>query len=287
MIKGRNNIVQAGRVLFFALLVVLCPLVEQGLLSGGASISSSAAYAQEKKKVQPRQITDFTAKKSAKAKTAAELASADSSKPTDEAKAEPDAGNASAQPDAAAKPQDLYAYEAPKEDDASYGWMIFKTIIVLIIFGVGFYMFFKYISKKAGLPNVGRGVVQVLAVSPVGQNRFIQIVDIAGKVMVIGVTEGSINLISEITEKDEIDRVKLLSSKTTPIEAHGFQDFLNEQVSSLIDLVGRAKTSLEKKKRGTKNFEPEEFYDDRKVDYMREQRERLKRMNGYRDDDEK
>lgn len=283
MIKGRNSRVQAGRVLFFALLVMLCPLVGQGILSGGTSVSSTAAYAQEKKKVQPRQITDFTAKKS---KAAAAPASAEPAKPADEAKAEP-AADAAAQPDAAAKPQDLYAYETPKEDEASYGWMIFKTIIVLIIFGVGFYMFFKYISKKAGLPNVGRGVVQVLAVSPVGQNRFIQIVDIAGKVMVIGVTEGSINLISEITEKDEIDRVKLLSSKTTPVEAHGFQDFLNEQVSSLIDLVGRAKTSLEKKKRGTGKFEPEEFYDDRKVDYMREQRERLKRMNGYRDDDEK
>ena len=277
-------------ILFFALLVMLCPLIGQEFISHGGEISSltPCAAAQEKKKVQPRQITDFTAKK----KTAAKAAepSSDTEKAAvpaaDEAAAPSEDGT-----DAAAKQdvKDPYAYEAPKEDESSYGWMIFKTILVLIIFGLGFYFFFKYVSKKAGLPNVGRGVVQVLAVSPVGQNRFIQIVDIAGKVMVLGVTEGSITMITEITGRDDIDRIRLLSSKTTPIEVHGFQEFISEQVSSLIDFVGKAKTSLEKKKNAKqRSFEPEnDYYDDRKVDYMREQRERLKKMNGYRDDDEK
>jgi flagellar protein FliO/FliZ len=262
---------------------MLCPIVGNGL---SGSFSSSAVYAQEKKKSQPRQITDFTAKSAAAAKATKPAKAADGPAETDKnSTAEETSGAA----DVAAKPDptDIYAYEAPKEDESSYGWMIFKTIIVLIIFGVGFFLFFRYVSKKTGLPSVGRGVVQVLAVSTVGQNKFVQIIDVAGKVMVIGVTDGSINLISEITEKDQIDRIRLQSSKTTPVDAHGFQDFVSEQVSSLIEFVGRARSSLEKKKRDKRSFEPEEFYDDRKVDYMREQRERLKKLNGYRDDNEK
>lgn len=282
MIKGRKQRSgRAGAVLFFTLLIVLCPILEGGLFQG--SFSSSAVYAQEKKKAQPRQITDFTAKPAA-AKTVKPAKTAEpAAEKKDAVEENPGAAEVAAKPD----PADMYAYEAPKEDESSYGWMIFKTIIVLIIFGVGFLLFFRYVSKKTGLPSVGRGVVQILAVSSVGQNKFVQIIDVAGKVMVIGVTDGSINLISEITEKDQIDRIRLQSSKTIPVDAHGFQEFVSEQVSSLIEFVGRARTSLEKKKRDKRSFEPEEFYDDRKVDYMREQRERLKKLNGYRDDNEK
>ena len=35
--------------------------------------------------------------------------------------------------------------------------------------------------------------------------------------MVIGVSDSNINLITEIQDKDEIDRIRLLSSKSTPV----------------------------------------------------------------------
>lgn len=272
-------------VLFFSLLFVLCPIVGGSFHVASSVFSLTDAYAQEKKKVPPRHMTDFTAKPAvAKTKDKAkeeEPAAAETEEKVDQA-----ADTAAAAAETPDK-KDLYAYDKPTEEAPSYGWMIFKTILVLIIFGVGFYFFFKYISKKAGIPNVGRGVVQVLAISPIGQNKFIQIIDVAGRVMVIGVCDGSINLISELTERDEIDRIRLLSSKTTPVEAHGFQEFVSEQIGSIIGLIGKARASVEKKKKPRIYEEPEEFFDDHKVDYMREQRERLKKLNGFRDDNEK
>jgi len=278
MIKTGNSrgLRIAGGVLFFYLLIVLCPIVGQvsSIYIGYSLPTFGLLYAQDGKK-KPRQMTDFTAKvapakaepdvpRKADAELATDVQAADSEK----------------------KDSDIYTYEKPKEEESSYGWLIFKTIIVLILFGVAFYFFFKFISQKAGLPNVGRGVVQVLAVSPVGQGKFLQIVDIAGRVMILGVTDASVTLISEVTDRDEIDRIRLLSSKSTPLQTHGFQDFVSEQMGSLIELVGKAKSSLEKKK-NVRQEEPEEYLDDRKVDYMREQRERLKKLNGYKDDNEK
>ena len=38
----------------------------------------------------------------------------------------------------------LYEYEAPKESDTSYGWLMFKALFVVALMGGGFYLFFKF-----------------------------------------------------------------------------------------------------------------------------------------------
>lgn len=112
----------------------------------------------------------------------------------------------------------------PKAVEDSYAWDIFKTILILAILVGAFYYFFRFVTKRAGIQVMGEDVLKTLAISPVGQNKHIQVVDLAGKILILGVTDGSINLITEISDRDEMDRIRLLGSRAaTPLK----EDFRN------------------------------------------------------------
>ena len=237
------------------------------LALGICAVSGFAAP--EKKKIAsrdiaPRQVTDFTAKKPEEGQSPAATDPADQT--TDSAK----------------KPAgDLYSYDKPEAEETSSGWLFFKTVLILGLFGLGFYFFFKYVTKKSGIMSTGSGAANILSVLPIGQNKFIHIVDIGGRLLVLGVTDGSINLITELKDKDEIERVRLQSSRTTPVHHHSFQDFVSENVGSLVDFIGRTKKGLEKKKENRREAVTiEEYSDDDHADYLKSQRERLRRLNG-------
>jgi flagellar biosynthetic protein FliO len=171
----------------------------------------------------------------------------------------------------------------PKAEEESYAWMVIKTILVLGILVGGFYYFFRFVSKKTGIVSVGGEAARVLSVIPLGQNKSLQIVECAGRVLVLGVTDGNINLLTEIIEKDAIDRLRIQSSKEVTASANNFQDFVFAQ-------IGKAADSLERFKNRGKSGQPvsksaqnrEEFSEESGVDisYLREQRRRLAGLNG-------
>jgi flagellar biogenesis protein FliO len=68
--------------------------------------------------------------------------------------------------------------------------------------------------------------MQIHAAMPLGQNKMVQLLEVGNKILVLGITDSNINLLKEITDRDEVDRIKLQSSKESKIEANSFQDFL-------------------------------------------------------------
>ncbi len=167
----------------------------------------------------------------------------------------------------------LYNYEKPTVEEESYTWLVVKTLIVLGALVGGFYYFFRFVTKKAGIQTLGRDVIKVLSVIPVGQNKFLQVIDLAGRIMVIGVSDASINLITEILDKDEIDRIRLLSSKSSPVQPGGFQDYIPKYISKLFGKDNRDNSS------GMKYFMPQDAEIDR-LKYLKKQKDRLKKING-------
>lgn len=176
----------------------------------------------------------------------------------------------------------LYDYEKPVAEDESYSWMIIKTIIVLGLMVSVFYYFFKFVTKKTGIHPIGREVIKILSMIPVGQNKYLHVVDLAGKIMVIGVSDSNINLITEIKDKDEIDRIRLLSSKSTPVEQVGFQEYITTQLSKVINFI-QTKQHKGKPPQFHVENEQSEFETKDKIDYLQRQKERLKRLNGFDD----
>ncbi len=162
----------------------------------------------------------------------------------------------------------------PKAEEESTAWMIFKAILILGTLVGSFYYFFRYVTKKTGIQVLGEDVIKVLAVSPVGQNKYIQVIDLAGKILVVGITDGAINLITEVTDKEEIDRIRLLGSRVAPAVAGGFQELVRKQVGKVVDRIH------EKSGRGSAHASDYTLEGERDLDYLKLQKDRLKNLNG-------
>jgi len=166
---------------------------------------------------------------------------------------------------------------APKTSGSSYVWDIFKLLLVLGLMVGGFYCFFRYISKKTGITARGGDIMRTIATVPVGQNKYIQVVDLAGKLLVIGVADGGINLLTEITNKDDIDRIRLMGSpddKSSGDGSSSFQDFLKERIGRGI---GKAAGKVyERRSSAVKTYEYAGDSDD--IEYIKNQNGRLKKL---------
>jgi flagellar protein FliO/FliZ len=163
----------------------------------------------------------------------------------------------------------------PQVEEESAVWMFIKMLLVLGIFAGGFYYFYRFVTKKAGVNIFGSDAVRVLSVVPLGQNKFLQVVDLAGKVLVVGVSDSAVSLITEITEKDQIDRIRILSTRTPPPQggAGGFQDQVMGEIGKII---GRVK-EFRRRDRGSRVEVVDNPAD---IEYLRRQRDRLKDMDG-------
>jgi len=159
--------------------------------------------------------------------------------------------------------QTLFQFSGPvRESEApSYFGMFIKTIIVLGIFGAGIYYVFKYISKKQGLSFPHLNVTRIITSLPVGANRFIQVLEVGEKYYLIGSTENQINLLTEITDKETIDKIKVMKNKSPQNEAGAgpihFTQFLN-------DLLGGITKKFKAKDGGN---------------FLEKQKERLKKLH--------
>ncbi|MGQ9615730.1 MAG: FliO/MopB family protein [Spirochaetota bacterium] len=112
-----------------------------------------------------------------------------------------------------------YEYNEPEfgENKTSYPFLILRTLAVLGVIIVGIYLLFRLLLKNKNKIVTDSEIIKVLATYPLAANRVIQIVDIAGQVLILGVSDANINLITEISDKEVIDRIKLMSSKESKI----------------------------------------------------------------------
>ncbi len=161
----------------------------------------------------------------------------------------------------------------PKVEEESYGWLLFKTIFVLGLLVGGFYMFYRFISQKAGINLSGQDVVQILSAVPLGPGKFLYIIDLAGKVFLLGVSDSGINMLTEIEGKEDIDRIRLLSSRSTPNDGKNFQDMISSQIGRFVDKINDKKI----KKSDIAQYSDESAFD---ISYLKNQKKRLKNMNG-------
>ncbi|MCK4778388.1 MAG: flagellar biosynthetic protein FliO, partial [Actinomycetia bacterium] len=100
-------------------------------------------------------------------------------------------------------------YSAPVvKDEFSFGSLFFRTIFILLVL-IGFFFFiFRYLDKKKLFPGAD-DTIKLLTTFPISGNKYLQIVNVSGKILLLGITDNSINLLTEITDKEVIDIVKL------------------------------------------------------------------------------
>jgi flagellar protein FliO/FliZ len=102
-------------------------------------------------------------------------------------------------------------YQAPKPVEYSSGLsMITYILSLLITFAVVIglaYFASRFLGKKMGRMGA-MGHHKIIATLPLGTNRAVYIVEIAGKFLALGVTDHSITVLQEITDQIEIEKMK-------------------------------------------------------------------------------
>ncbi len=113
--------------------------------------------------------------------------------------------------DEAAKGGYLAGYENSDPRPTSISWWstiaYLVSLFAIFVFVVGLaYFAARFIGGKFAQQKLGYGG-RILSHLPLGPNRSVCVIEMSGRVFMLGVTEHSITLLSEITDPDEIDRL--------------------------------------------------------------------------------
>ena len=85
---------------------------------------------------------------------------------------------------------------------------IFSLLITFgIVIGLAYFAS-RFVGQKMK-SRLTIGNHKIIATLPLGTNRAVYIVEIAGKFLVLGVTDHTINILQEITDIDEIEKMKV------------------------------------------------------------------------------
>ncbi|MCG8572535.1 MAG: flagellar biosynthetic protein FliO [Spirochaetes bacterium] len=132
------------------------------------------------------------------------------------------------------------------------------TVVIIIL-----YLVFYFIKKKTKLTNNFGDQAHILASQAIGPGKWLQTVFISGKYLIIGVTNEHIRLLTEITDPREIEKLELMYNNQKTEDGHTFKDIIS-------DFFKRKNTSIE----NNQTFD----YEDDSVNFIKEQKERLKKM---------
>jgi len=106
---------------------------------------------------------------------------------------------------------------ATGEDGPSFFSIVFRFLGLAALMILVLYAGLRLVRNKAG-PLMGAGdLVQVIATVPLMQGRFLQIVDLAGQLLVLGVSDSGVHLVAEIDDARVGDRVRLWQAERARI----------------------------------------------------------------------
>ena len=99
--------------------------------------------------------------------------------------------------------------------------------VILCIYGVFFLL------RKAGTGKFTESdLINIISSKSVAVNKSLHIVEVGNQLMLIGVSDDSINLISEITDKETFDTIKLYKGENIPPKGGSFFSYLTGILNS-------------------------------------------------------
>lgn len=117
-----------------------------------------------------------------------------------------------------------YALKHPAGSSSYYSVVIALGVVILLIYITGIiYAKLNIIghnTMKKQYLNFGDTKVLILSTTPIGNNKSLMVVELAGKKMLLGVTNENITLIKDLDEKPVTDNTKQKNDFTmqTPLD---------------------------------------------------------------------
>lgn len=135
--------------------------------------------------------------------------------------------------------------------------LIAKAIFSLLIITGLIYFTLRFFLKSQRWMTKQHHFIQIIATQPLAPNKYIHLIEIGNKLLVLGVSEQSINLLTEIVDKEVIDFIKTQASSQEEKTPLSFIQHLKERL------------------RGQEI--PQTSYEE-KLKFLNQQRERLKNL---------
>ena len=124
---------------------------------------------------------------------------------------------------AAAETGEYLKYQEPQPATSSWlatsGYIVSLLLTFLLVLGLA-YLTSRFLGKKM-TSGGGLGSGKVYATLSLGPNRAVYVIEIAGKFMVLGVTEQNITMLTEINSLTDIEQLKATENMSVPTEQFG------------------------------------------------------------------
>jgi len=133
--------------------------------------------------------------------------------------------------------------------------LMFKTIFALGLITGLIYFMFRFFMKSRAFPFSSSSFIHLIGIAQLAPNKYIQLVEVADKILVLGISGENINLLSEIREKETIDLIKTYASRELGKEKMPFTHYL---------------------KSFFKGISLEDY--NKKIDFLKRQHQRLKHL---------
>ena len=115
----------------------------------------------------------------------------------------------------------------PAQKSGASIWVVIRMILVLALAAAAIYGIVFFIKKSSKQNIANDPFLKILASSHLGCNRYVHIASVGSKAWLLGASEGGVNLISEIEDKEIIDAMLLEDSKKSAETQSRFPDFLS------------------------------------------------------------
>lgn len=97
---------------------------------------------------------------------------------------------------------------------------VLKVFFLLIVV-IGLIVAALWVLKKISPPlhkGASSGMIKILSTNYIGPKRALLLIEILDRVLLVGVTESDIELITEFTDADEVNRLRAQAGKGSPGE---------------------------------------------------------------------
>ncbi|HWR43155.1 flagellar biosynthetic protein FliO [Sporomusa sp.] len=137
---------------------------------------------------------------------------------------------------AAGETGEYLKYQEPQPPTSSWlaasGYVVSLILTFLLVLGLAYFTS-RFLAQKINAP-AGLNSGKIHTTLPLGPNRAVYVIEIAGKFMVLGVTEQTISLLKEITSPEDIEQLKAQVNIGFPPEQ--FDNIFHRQLLSIKQL---------------------------------------------------
>jgi flagellar protein FliO/FliZ len=106
-------------------------------------------------------------------------------------------------------------------------WPIIKMLLVLALCAAAVYGIVFFIKRSSKQTVTKDPFLKILATAHLGANRYAHIVSVGSKAWILGSSDGGVNLIGEVDDKDIIDAMLLEDSRKSANQQGRFPDFMS------------------------------------------------------------